>query len=83
MQSNNGSQRKLTTQTVVYHDTMGKLIRTLYIFCTLVWTIASLVLLVVVMFGQLSTNNKAPPTSLGRNLYFLKVCWPSNPARAG
>ena len=26
------------------------------------------------MVGQLSTNNKAPLTSLGRDLYFLKAC---------
>lgn len=52
---------------------MKKTLRRIYTFTPMVLTTSSLVLLVFVMVGQLSLDNKAPLTSLGRNLYFLKV----------
>jgi hypothetical protein len=39
----------------------------------IVFTGVSLICLVIVMVGQLSSDNRAPPTFLGRDLYFLKV----------
>jgi hypothetical protein len=53
---------------------MGKTSRKICLITPLSLTVASLICLIIVMVGQLSSNNKAPPTSLGRDLYFLKVC---------
>lgn len=53
---------------------MGKAGRFACILTPMLLTLASLVCIVLVMIGQMSTGgNKAPSTSLGRSLYFFKV----------
>ncbi|KAF2818172.1 hypothetical protein CC86DRAFT_435150 [Ophiobolus disseminans] len=52
---------------------MGKAGRAVCLVAPMALTIASLICLVLVIVGQLSTNNKAPPTLAGRELYFLKA----------
>jgi len=53
---------------------MGKAGRFACILTPMLLTLASLVCIVLVMIGQMSTGgNKAPSTSLGRSLYFFKA----------
>jgi hypothetical protein len=53
---------------------MGKVGRFACILTPMLLTLASLICIVIVMMGQMSTkDNKAPSTSLGRDLYFFKV----------
>jgi len=56
---------------------MGKAGRFACILTPMLLTLASLICIVLVLIGQLSSgSNKAPSTALGRDLYFFKV----NPA---
>jgi hypothetical protein len=52
---------------------MGKAGRVACIITPMALTVASLVCLLLVMIGQLGSNNKAPSTSLGQDLYFFKA----------
>jgi len=53
---------------------MGKAGRFACILTPMLLTLASLICIVIVMIGQLSSSgNKAPSTALGRDLYFFKV----------
>lgn len=53
---------------------MGKVGRFACILTPMLLTLASLLCIVIVMIGQLSTkDNKAPSTALGRDLYFFKA----------
>lgn len=52
---------------------MGKVLRRLCTITPVALTASSLILLLFVTVGQLSHDNKAPLTLLGRDLYFLKV----------
>jgi hypothetical protein len=52
---------------------MGKTVRAACLFVPMLFIGASLLCLVSVVVGQLSRDNRAPFTSLGRDLYFLKV----------
>ncbi|KAH4421604.1 hypothetical protein HBH92_003040 [Parastagonospora nodorum] len=53
---------------------MGKIGRFACIITPMALTLASLICIVIVMLGQMSAgSNKAPATSLGRDLYFFKA----------